>query len=650
MTHGEMALAQLLPLPLQARSSNAAMTEQRGATSLLWPGATDSRVKAYAERVLNALDCGVVAIEVAQIDSSSAPQFGTNEDYELSVLERQIQLKAASTWGALHGITTLRQLMSNGSLPNEFSIVDSPRFAWRGLMLDVARHFIPLSQLYAVVDGLQLLKLNVLHLHLSDDQGFRFGSNAWPRLASNDHYTMQELQSLVAYAADRGVRIIPEIDMPGHVTHWLVAYPQWGCEEAQPSQRFGVHPACLDPTREEVYDALASLFAELAEVFPDRYVHVGGDEVNPKWWQRSERIQAFITEHNLQDERGLQNYFLQRVHNILVNLDKQVIGWDEVLHEQMPDCLVQNWRGATTRDRALAVPRSCIVSAPYYLDLHFPADIHYRFDPLASQQDWLRMEDELAADLRLEHIAPALAWTHQWRDGAIDFDHEPGAEVIGGEACLWSELVDGSTLPMRLWSRLPGIAERLWSPADCRDVDGFYLRLSKVLQYPELSSTQQQRQCLEQLGLTAQQIEAANWLEPTKWYSRLLGEELMQARLQGSEMPQARPYQVDTPLNRVVDFLLPESLAARDQVADARFALLRQTCEQALAEQWPVASDGAVDAIQANLTAVKLTEQGLQNAEVITETIALVREQYRPYGEYMPGLIPYLISHLQANR
>ena len=181
-----------------------------------------------------------------------------------------------------------------------------------------------------------------------------------------------------------------------------------------------MHPACLDPTREEVYDALASLFAELAEVFPDRYVHVGGDEVNPKWWQRSERIQAFITEHNLQDERGLQNYFLQRVHNILVNLDKQVIGWDEVLHEQMPDCLVQNWRGATTRDRALAVPRSCIVSAPYYLDLHFPADIHYRFDPLASQQDWLRMEDELAADLRLEHIASALAWTHQWRDGAID--------------------------------------------------------------------------------------------------------------------------------------------------------------------------------------------------------------------------------------
>ena len=211
----------------------------------------------------------------------------------------------------------------------------------------------------------------------------------------------------MAYAADRGIRVIPEIDVPGHVNHWLLAYPEWGSEQAKPSQRFGVHPGCLDPTQESVYQALETLFAEVAEVFPDRFVHVGGDEVNPKWWQRAEHIQAFIAEHDLKDARGLQNYFLCRLQISLAALNKQIIGWDEVLHEQMPDCLVQNWRGATTRDRALAVPRPCIVSAPYYLDLHFPADIHYRFDPTATQQDWLRMEDDLATDLRLEHIAEA---------------------------------------------------------------------------------------------------------------------------------------------------------------------------------------------------------------------------------------------------
>ena len=117
-------------------------------------------------------------------------------------------------------------------------------------MLDVTRHFIPLAQLYQVVDGLQLLKLNVLHLHLSDDQGFRFGSRIWPKLVSDEHYTMEQLSELVAYAADRGIRLIPELDVPGHVTHWLVAYPQWGSEEVYASQRFGVHPGCLDPTRE----------------------------------------------------------------------------------------------------------------------------------------------------------------------------------------------------------------------------------------------------------------------------------------------------------------------------------------------------------------------------------------------------------------
>ena len=633
----------LLPRPNQVTVTEATAVH-RDATDVVWSGRTDPRVEAYAARVLGALRCGPIRISVAHIDSAPAPQSDMDEHYELHVAAGQILLTANSTWGALHGVSTLRQLMSAESTSGEVHIVDHPRFAWRGCMLDVARHFIPLTQLFEVVDGLQLLKMNVLHLHLSDDQGFRFGSLALPKLASVDHYTIEQLQTLVVYAADRGVRIVPELDVPGHVTHWLCAYPQWGSEPANPSQRFGVHLGCLDPTRDEVYVALASLFAEVAQVFPDRYVHVGGDEVNPTWWQRSESIQAFIAERNLHDERGLQNYFFQRVQGILGTLGKQVIGWDEVLHERMPDCVVQNWRGATTRDRALAASRSCIVSAPFYLDLHFAADIHYQFDPHMPQQEWLRMEDALAEDRRLWHIAPALGWTHQWREGAVDLERHPSAEVLGGEACLWSELVDAATLPMRLWSRLPAIAERLWSPADCRDLTDFYRRLEPLLEFPELSCAAHQHRCLQNLGLSDLQIEVVRWLEPTKWYSRLLGAQAMQARLQGAEMPQARPYQVDTPLNRVVDYLLPESLDARQQMREPDLQALADTCDQALAQPWTGIDDDLVSALRATREALALAQQAKIDTQTKARVVSMLEDCYRPYGEYMPALIHHLID------
>ena len=647
MTEAQTASLSLLPWPQELRCrSGAASSEDRGVTAVQWSSAADRRVQAYIDRILAGSRCGPIDIAVALPNTEVIPQAGMQESFELRLTALRIDIRARSTWGALHALTTLRQLVTADTLPEDVHIVDHPRFAWRGLMLDVTRHFIPLPQLFAVVDGLQLLKMNVLHLHLSDDQGFRFGSEVWPRLASDDHYTKQQLRQLVAYAADRGVRVIPELDVPGHVNHWLLAYPEWGCEKALPSQRFGVHPGCLDPTKELVFDALAKLFAEVAEVFPDRFVHVGGDEVKPKWWQRSERVQAFIAEHKLQDARGLQNYFLLRLQQILAGLDRQIIGWDEVLHEHMPDCVVQNWRGATTRDRALAVPRPCIVSAPYYLDLHFPADIHYRFDPEAEQNIWLQMEDDLATDLRLAHVAPALSWTHQWRQGAINLDDVANAQVLGGEACLWAELVDAVTLPMRLWSRLPAIAERLWSAADCTDVQDFYRRLNVMLDYPELSCSQHQHHCLQQLGLTPAQINAVQWLEPTKWYSRLLGEQAMQARLQGSEMPQARPYTVATPLNRVVDFLLPESLVAQSLSAATGFESLIEVCGQALSQPWSIDDSGVREAIEANLAALKLTQAAIRGDRATAEAAALIEESYRPHGEYMPALLPHLLNHL----
>ena len=286
-----------------------------------------------------------------------------DESYRLSLAASVISLSSNTVWGAMRGLATLAQLARHGQLFAGLTIQDSPRFPWRGLLLDVARHFFPVQSLKSVVDGLAALKMNVLHLHLSDDQACRFPSTAFPKLASDEHYSIDELRDLVQYATDRGVRVIPELDMPGHVTSWLVAYPEWGSESTTPSLRFGVHKACLNPLNESVYDAISTLLGELAAIFPDDYVHVGGDEVSSTWWRRDPVISAYLEDHGM-TTHDLQNAFLIRVCDMVSKLGKQPIGWDEILHPDMPDCLVQNWRGATTRDRALGLSKPVLVSAP----------------------------------------------------------------------------------------------------------------------------------------------------------------------------------------------------------------------------------------------------------------------------------------------
>ena len=185
----------------------------------------------------------------------------------------------------MRAIATLYQLTSSGELSRQLEIIDRPRFEWRGLLIDVARSFININALRRVLDGMAFLKLNVLHLHLSDDQGFRFRSEAFPELASMECYSKIELERLVTYAGDLGIRIIPELDVPGHVTSWLVNYPKWGFSElSEPSGKFGAHKACLDPSNEQLYEDLEILLSELGAVFPDECLHVGGDEVHPEYW------------------------------------------------------------------------------------------------------------------------------------------------------------------------------------------------------------------------------------------------------------------------------------------------------------------------------------------------------------------------------
>ncbi|MBL6813882.1 MAG: family 20 glycosylhydrolase [Pseudomonadales bacterium] len=523
-------------------------------------GAESSQVLAFAEQVLAPTPLGRIEITVLNHCANAAPQLSMNESYGLSVAEDVIALTAHSRWGALRGVTTLAQLACHGQLYVGLEVNDSPRFPWRGLLLDVARHFFPMASLKIVIDGLAAVKMNVLHLHLSDDQGFRFPSAVFPNLASDDHYSADELRELVSYAADRGVRIVPELDMPGHVTSWLVAHPEWGSQHTAASRRFGVHKACLNPLDETVYEAIEVLLSEVADIFPDEYLHVGGDEVNPSWWHSDPAIASYLEREQLSTP-DLQNQFLTRVCATVAKLGKKAIGWDEVLHPQMPDCVVQNWRGATSRDRALALSRPVLVSAPYYLDLHYPADVHYGFDPEAAQTQWLAQEDALQQDPRLSHVADGMAWTKHWRKDRVEY--KGAVKVLGGEACLWSELVNPDVLAVRLWSRLPAVAERLWSSASCSDSANMYRRLQACWRALPENPEALARHRLLGLGYTEAQLGTITLLEPVKWYGRLLGKAALQARLSGTEMPQARPYHADTPLNRVIDYLPPESMPAR---------------------------------------------------------------------------------------
>ena len=238
-----------------------------------------------------------------------------------------------------------------GFLPG-VSIRDQPRFCWRGLMIDVARHWQPIEVIKRNLDGMALVKLNVLHLHLTDDQGFRIESRTHPELqasGSDGHYfTQEQIRDIIAYAQARGIRVVPEFDIPGHATSWVVSHPELASLPGPYAieRHWGVFNPVLDPTNEALYRLLDDFLGEMAGLFPDAYVHIGGDENNGVQWNANPRIQAFIHEHGLKDNDGLHAYFNRRVSAILARHGKKLIGWDEILHPDLPkDAVIHSWRG-----------------------------------------------------------------------------------------------------------------------------------------------------------------------------------------------------------------------------------------------------------------------------------------------------------------
>ena len=385
-------------------------------------------------------------------------QLGEDESYQLAVDSKQAVITAPNPIGAMHGMETFYQLIDNGEtgwVAPAVRIDDKPRFPWRGLLLDVSRHFQPLAVIRRNLDGMAAVKLNVLHWHLSDDQGFRVESKSAPNLteAGSDglFYTQEEVRGIIEYARDRGIRVVPEFDIPGHTQSWLAAYPELAAAPGPVSilRKWGIAEAVMDPTRPEVYELLEHVLAELAALFPDEYFHIGGDEVDPKQWNASGRIKDYMKTNGIKDAAALQARFNQRIEAVLSKAGKHAEGWDEVLHPDLPrSVVVQSWRGAKSLAEAARQGFSVLLSSGYYLDHMEPASKLYLVDP--------------------------------WDGDAAALTPEQRDRILGGEVCMWGEYISSENVDSRIWPRTAAVAERFWSPWEIRDVAGMYKRRGEV--------------------------------------------------------------------------------------------------------------------------------------------------------------------------
>jgi hexosaminidase len=459
------------------------------------------------------------------IDCTGGPEYptlGEDESYTLDVSDAAAGIKAATAEGAIHGLATFAQLIQPG--PDGFQVAgvhieDRPRFPWRGLMLDVCRHWMPVEVVKRNLDAMAAVKLNVLHWHLSEDQGFRVESKRYPRLhqmgSNGDYYTQDQIREIVAYARDRGIRVIPEFDVPGHSGAWFPGYPELASTPG-PFTLGGRGGSEMDPSKESTY-------------FPDPYYHIGGDEVNPRAWNQSESIQAFAREHGLKDAPAIQVYFNQRLLKIVQKYGKTMVGWDEILVPGLPtDAVIQSWRGQKSLSEAASKGYRGILSWGYYLDHLSPASFHYAVDPLGGPD-------------------------------AANLTPEQASRIMGGEACMWAELVGPETVDSRIWPRTAAIAERLWSSRDITSADAMYARLDAVSRNLEFTGAMHRAYYQPMLD----RIAGNQPVGPL----RVLADSIEALGLGTGRT--GRPTGT-MPVNRFVDACLPESELARSMEMAAR--------------------------------------------------------------------------------
>lgn len=396
------------------------------------------------------------------VDESTEISLGIDESYTLKIANNHIEIRAKNDVGAMYGLQTLLQLLTvknNAYVFPELKISDAPRFAWRGLMIDAARHFMPVDVIKRNLDAMAYVKLNVFHWHLSDDQGFRIESKKLPLLtekgSDGQFYTQNQIKEIVKYANDRGIRVIPEIDVPGHASAFLTAYPEISSKDTiyQIERYAGVFNPTLDPTNDKTYEILDTLFSEITPLFPDAYFHIGGDENEGKHWDENKDIQKFMQLNKLEDNHALQTYFNIKLERILKKYNKKLMGWDEIMTPNIPTtAVIHSWRGKqegleeSTLLEAAKKGYQTILSNGYYIDRMLSARNHYLKDPI----------------------------------GDAILTRQEEARILGGEATMWSELVTPLTVDSRIWPRTAAIAERFWSPKEITDIDSMFERMWKI--------------------------------------------------------------------------------------------------------------------------------------------------------------------------
>lgn len=479
----------LMPAPLEARADAGALIFN-AAFSVRVEGCASPLVEPAVDRFQRDV-ARLVGVALAEKGGPTlgirctAPEIGADgveagERYHLAVKADGIAVEADGATAVMRALATLRQLVrvDKGHAAITFADVrDAPRFRWRGVMIDPARHFVSVETLKRQIDAMELVKLNVLHLHLSDNEGLRVESLVYPKLTAGPdarYYTQAEIRELIAYARDRGVRIVPEFDVPGHSAAILNAYPELLVPTDSPGRQVSPLTAAIDPTSESSFTFIDKLFAEMAGLFPDPYFHMGGDEVFAMAWQEP-RIAQFMKAKGFSSRLELERYFHLRVRGLLKKHGKIMVGWDEVVTLPVPDDIVaQIYRNTNWTSIATARGNRAIVSNPYYLDNLGPLSSFYSVDPLdpniggMSQSEYEENKKTgggaLVGEGSVTKRLPALTEAQQ-------------RLVLGAEAPLWAEIVTDEMLDGRLWPAAAAFAERLWSPASVVNQEDMVRRL-----------------------------------------------------------------------------------------------------------------------------------------------------------------------------
>ncbi|XP_078071035.1 beta-hexosaminidase subunit beta isoform X2 [Mustelus asterias] len=403
-----------------------------------------------------------VTITASDPECNQHPSITSNEAYEISITQPIATLKSESVWGALRGLETFSQLAFEDEfetiLINKTEVMDAPRFAHRGILLDTSRHYLPLKTILDTLDAMSFNKFNVFHWHIVDDPSFPYQSITFPELSAQGAfhpvthiYTLADVKMVIEYARERGIRVIPEFDSPGHTQSWKgirnLLTPCYNGEKR--TGTFGP----INPSLNTTYDFLNRFFKEVSMVFPDNYIHLGGDEVNFECWKSNPNVSQFMQKQGFgSDYRKLESFYIQKVLDIVTTNMKGYMVWQEVFDNGVklkPDTIIHVWKRGYQQQLAVvtAAKFQTLLSSPWYMNY------------ISYGQDWRGIYTVEPCNFNGTAAQKKL--------------------VIGGEACLWGEYVDATNLASRLWPRASAVGERLWSSEETRDISDAYKRLSK---------------------------------------------------------------------------------------------------------------------------------------------------------------------------